>query len=163
MHQYGFLGVPQTPKSYSALIYISIQIHMRSGNPYLSKSHQDWGLVLRGSFVTKSCQAPFICELLLFFMGIWSCRSIEVSEPFTSKLAECVAWRIATLPNRMVRPHRGGRERQLQIPMKNNSSSQMKGSWRLLVTNEPLNTRPKASLVTFCCPRLFLWFSLAYT
>ena len=34
IHTYRSRGVPQTPKSNNALIFRSIQIHMRSGNPY---------------------------------------------------------------------------------------------------------------------------------
>ena len=66
----GSIWVPWSPSNPKKLWCLdrSTQIHMRSENPYLSKSHQDWSLVLRGSFVTKSCQAPFICELLLFFI-----------------------------------------------------------------------------------------------
>ena len=53
-----------------------------------------FGLVLRGSFVSKSRQASFICELLLFFMGIWSCRST------TAVRADHAVWQRCYTPPR---------------------------------------------------------------
>ena len=48
MHTYRSPGVPQTPKSYNALIEVfkfiwEVETPIRS-DPYLSQSHQDWGL-----------------------------------------------------------------------------------------------------------------------